>query len=725
MNLGVQYYRPPFPVTKHWEKDFDLIQDAGLDTVQLWLVWAWIESKPGRFDFGDYDRLVELADQRGLKVVLSTIAEIHPYWLHREIPDSEMVNHLGQKVISSNRTEIHFGLTPGGCFDHPGVWDRMQRFLVESTTHFRSAPNLAGWDCWNELRWNVHADGFVCFCPHTLQRFRAWLDRSYGGLDALNRQWKRRYNSFDEILPGKWLNRPYTEMMAWERFIAWRSNEHGRMRYETMKPLDPAHDVTAHAASPTALSGGNPPTDGTEGNYPGNRGNDWDLATSLDGVGCSSFPKWSGIDEAAFGMRIDVIKSAAQGKKVWLSEIQGGRAATGFHIFDSVDAQSQQRWIWTGIACGADKLLFWCWRDEVFGSESAGFGIIGNDGLAEERVAALRKTRAFLTREQALLDQYKPDLDAEVAVLFSLDSQHLAFAQDGKASRITNGFSGYLRALTRLSIPYRVADAWHLETGLAGVKILFLPRVIVLAPQTEEILRKFVEAGGTLVCESECGAFNLEGLYQYPEERFLAGLTGVREMGRRKLETQSVAVAVGSLRVKLGMDQWATPLTGGNGRALAKGCGGDLVTEVACGQGKVVLLGSYFGDPYLARWNRGFESFLAALCDGAGVRRDVEVISPAVTKDSFVYVKTGTSAGRKVVFLFFPAGVKKATLRVSGAYLKSARLQELFTGQNVEFKKTKAGLCATVAPGDLGLAVLREEVPGDRPAATKPRGRRA
>jgi len=44
MNLGVQYYRPPFPDTKYWRDDLRRIKDAGLDTVQLWVLWGWVEA---------------------------------------------------------------------------------------------------------------------------------------------------------------------------------------------------------------------------------------------------------------------------------------------------------------------------------------------------------------------------------------------------------------------------------------------------------------------------------------------------------------------------------------------------------------------------------------------------------------------------------------------------------------------------------------------------------
>lgn len=700
MNLGVQYYRPPFPVDRHWEKDFDLIRRSGLDTVQLWLVWAWIESKPGIFDFNDYDRLVELADKKGLKVVLSTIAEIHPYWIHREVPDSEMIDHMGHKVVSSNRCEIHFGLTPGGCFDHPGVWERMKGFLEASVKQYRGAVNLAGWDCWNELRWHVHADALVCFCPHTLSKFRGWLDRAYGGLDGLNRAWMRRYGSWDEVLPGKWIDRPYTEMMAWQQFLTWRSNDHARLRYEVMKPLDPDRDVTAHAATPTPLKGSSLSIAGEGASYPADRGNDWALADVLDGVGCSSFPKWFGMDEAAFGMRIETIKSAAQGKKVWLSEIQGGRSAVGFDIYAPVDAASQQRWIWTGIACGADKLLFWCWRDEVFGRESAGFGIIGRDGLAEERVAALQKTRETLNRHSSLLESYKPDLAARVGVLYSPDSTALAFAQEGSSSRISNGFMGYLRALTRLSIPYRVVDPDHLKTGLAGLKILFLPRVIVTSVALEEQLGEFIRKGGTVVCESECGAFSPEGIYRYPDERWTARLTGIAELGRRSLASPLLTFKGNGKPLSLGVEQWLTPFD------LP---GRPLRAEKKFGKGRIILFGSYLGGPYMAKWRPGFEGLLLSLCTIAGVDRPVQVVSPLPKKEGFVYVKTGEADGRKVIFLFFPEGAKKAVVRLAPGFIKSGKLAELFTRRLQKPLLRKGKTTVEVKPNEFRMAILLED----------------
>ena len=147
------------------------------------------------------------------------------------------------------------------------------------------------------------------------------MEQRYGSLDALNSAWKRRYSCWEEVRPGKLPDRSYTESMAWQNFLTVRSNLHAAARYTAMRSVDPHRPITAHGASPSALCSG------SRQNYPIERGNDWTIAEKLDGVGCSSFPQWFGIDDADFGIRIEMVKSAANGKLVWLSELQGGRVS--------------------------------------------------------------------------------------------------------------------------------------------------------------------------------------------------------------------------------------------------------------------------------------------------------------------------------------------------------------------------------------------------------------
>ena len=460
MQIGVQYYRPPFPNERYWTNDLKNIRASGINTLQLWVLWSWVESKPGRFDFSDYDRLVALADEAGLKVVLSAIAEVQPPWIHREIPGSEMLNHLRHKVVSTNRNECHFGITPGGCFDHPVVWERMQTFFRAVAARYKDAPNLYGWDAWNELRWSEQAQGLVCFCEHTLKYFREWLGKKYGGLDGLNRAWERRYVSWDDVTPGWAPNRPFTETMAFQHFLTARANEHARKRYETMKAVDPVHPVTMHGGQPCMYCYG-----GEWGGQiitPLDRGNDWQMAECLDGIGCSSFPKWHHQDWADYAVRMETIRSAAGKKSLWLSELQGGRAGQGFSQHEPVRAVEQQHWLWNGIAAGADTILFWCWKDEVFTTEAGGFGISGFDGYAPERLAAFKATGDVLKKHKAILDNYSPGLP-EIGIYFSPQSSYLHWCNNQMSGTYVHALVGYGKALVRSNIQFEIVEEEHLD----------------------------------------------------------------------------------------------------------------------------------------------------------------------------------------------------------------------------------------------------------------------
>jgi len=702
MNLGTQYYRAPFPEDKHWEDDMKKMADCGLNTVQLWVLWAWVEAKPGTFEFGDYDRLVETAGRNGLNVVLSTIAEIQPYWIHREVPGSELVTSMGHKVVSSNRGETHFGLTPGGCTDNPGVWERMSAFLTEVATHYAPAPNICGWDAWNELRWDVQADGLACYCEHTVKAFREWLDSKYGGLDGLNSAWKRRYGQWDEVLPGKKPNRPYTEMMAFQHFLTWRACEHARKRYDIIKAIDPDRPVTVHGGQPSPGYGGNAEMTAL------NRGNDWFFADRLDGVGCSSFPKWFNIDDAAFGSRIEFVRSAARGKAVWLSELQGGRSAIGFGIHPSVDAASQQRWIWNGIACGADTVLFWCWRDEVFGRESAGFGLIGLDGLAEERMAAMRITGDAIRKHKELLDGYRP-CPAEVGVMFSPQSYYINWAEEQNAGRAKTALDAYCRALVRKSIPYDVVEEEHLES-LHGLKVLFMPRALVLSETAEDKLEAFVRNGGTLVCESECGAFSPQGFYRYPDERFLSRLTGATEVGRRMPDPDTIAASIDGKTLRLDTAQWLTPLTHTSGNALAECPDGALLLEVPVDKGRVLFAASFPGEAYGRQANPGFEDFLEWTVRSAGWTPEVEIVEPAANENAFLYVKHGSSNGRNLLFVFFQQDQERAVLRFRTGMFEKTGMIDLLSGEEHKLTAGDSGATElTLAKPERQFAVLAEE----------------
>ena len=704
MFLATQYYRAPFPNRRYWADDFARIRDAGLHAVQLWCLWGWIEAEPGVYRYDDYDELVALADKRGLKVVLSTIAEIHPFWIHRLVPGSEMVDHLGRKVVSCCRVEANVGLTPGGCFDHPRVAELMRNFLTDIASRYAGAGNLIGWDCWNETRWCVHADGHVCYCPHTLREFRNWLAARHGDLPGLSAAWQRRYDSWQDVYPGKHPGLPFTDIIEFERFLVDRATGHMRMRYEAIRAGDDKHLISAHCGQPAVLSYGS-----KQGEQSLCRGVDWDLADQLDGFGCSHFPFWSKqMDECGFGLRVEASRSANRGKVVWVSELQGGAANCDGAANYPVQGAPQQRWVVNGMARGAKGVIFWCWRDEVFGRESSGFGLSGWDGLAGQRLAAMKKTAEFIDRNDALIEAYKPDA-AKVGVLFVPDSHMLSWAQSGTAEQAVHSVAGYATALERLRMPYEFVEAHHLDV-LEKLDVLLMPWSLIVPPQARRAIVRFIRRGGRVLTEAETDAFDELGFYRYPDERPFMKALGVHDLGRRKLasEDETLLVRLGEEQIELALGTFTTPLKCmSRTQVLAVNeCDEPLAVRQPVGRGAAYVVGSFLGQKYYSERNEGLERLIRQVCDDAAVRCDFDV--DAGDGNDLLQWRSGRAGARRLLWIINGGSDRNVTvIDQAGRFHGRAAATELLTQTKVTFQSVAGRKrCCLVVPAG-SAAVLR------------------
>ena len=72
MRLGVCYYPEQWP-EQRWQVDLTMMRDAGLELVRIGeFAWARYEPARDQWDWGWLDRVLELARDAGLEVVLGT-----------------------------------------------------------------------------------------------------------------------------------------------------------------------------------------------------------------------------------------------------------------------------------------------------------------------------------------------------------------------------------------------------------------------------------------------------------------------------------------------------------------------------------------------------------------------------------------------------------------------------------------------------------------------------
>jgi beta-galactosidase len=180
------------------ERDTELMREAGVNFVSVGIFsWGLLEPRPGEFDFGWLDRVLDRLHAAGVRVDLATATASPPTWLARLHPDALPVDRDGRRLWHGSRQTF--------CPSSPVVADLSLRLVDQLATRYGEHPALAMWHVGNELgNHNVH-----CFCDVSAAAFRDWLQARYGGgLDTLNEAWgttfwSQHYSDWADVIPPR------------------------------------------------------------------------------------------------------------------------------------------------------------------------------------------------------------------------------------------------------------------------------------------------------------------------------------------------------------------------------------------------------------------------------------------------------------------------------------------------------------------------------------------
>jgi beta-galactosidase len=97
IGYGTDYYAEDWP-SERVEIDAGLMRPAKFRTVRLLDTnWKRVEPEEGRFNFGWLDRVIEILDRHGMRVVLGTSSYVPPAWLSARHPEFVLVEESGQR----------------------------------------------------------------------------------------------------------------------------------------------------------------------------------------------------------------------------------------------------------------------------------------------------------------------------------------------------------------------------------------------------------------------------------------------------------------------------------------------------------------------------------------------------------------------------------------------------------------------------------------------------
>jgi beta-galactosidase len=688
-----------------WRHDLRQIKSLGFNAIRSWMDWATGEPAEGRYQFETLDVLLELAGEEGLKVILQVYMDAAPDWVGKKYPDSLFVAASGYVMKPES--------SPGYCNDHAGVREATLRFYAALAGRARRSPAFYGWDLWSEphvINWATATflpNAEYCFCAHSAARFRGWLRKKYGTLEALNRAWYRRFSSWDEVEPNRLSTiLSYSDYIDWRLFIRDKLGEDLRARYEAVKRVAPDRVATSHAASPnlftSPLAGDGSP-------------DDWIMARQVDFYGTSFYPKHSyavGRDPAWRGALLDFARSSGGGRGFWVGELQGGFGTVALNVSGAVTPEDLRVWSWSALAHGAKGLHYYAWYPMSSGYESGGFGLIQLDGTITERAREAGRVAQVVSAHQKLLLAARP-LAAEVAVVFN----PLVYMVGGRQRAATFGgpqgevasierdsMLGIHRALFSANVPVDFVHVNELgRESLARYKLVFLQYPLMMPEKAGAAIAEWVRGGGAAVAEARLAWNNERG---YAAE-IIPGL-GLHEVfGCRETAVQSIPGSRTALRWTGGglagmregdslaarlYEETLEPL-GERARVVARFADGRPAAVMSSyGRGKTLALGSYVAVAHQQQPEATSERFFQALVDWAGVAR------PVAVEGGPVEVRMMEAGAERLVVVFnHQDNAVEPLIRVPGEWTAS----DLATGAEVR------RLGKRLAPGEVWVVRLQ------------------
>ena len=192
LSFGVDWYPEQWDEST-WERDCERMRAQGVSVVRMMeFAWTIVEPEKGRYDFSLFERAIEVAASRGLKVILGTPTATFPAWLLDE----------GEVLMTSPEGRVRdFGARRMGCYNAPAYREAARKVAAEAAKRLGGHPAVEGWQVDNELG---HEGSDRCVCGHCRAAWHAWLERRYGKVEALNAQWGNvfwgtTYGRFDQV----------------------------------------------------------------------------------------------------------------------------------------------------------------------------------------------------------------------------------------------------------------------------------------------------------------------------------------------------------------------------------------------------------------------------------------------------------------------------------------------------------------------------------------------
>jgi len=126
---GAVYFRKSNPPEAAGPAIMPPRRAPAMNTFRHWFMWSAIEVAPGKYDWRDYDRMMDLAEQNGIKVVIAELVTAAPEWEFERYPHARFKGSDDSMTNGGISSSSAPGGFPGLCL---GALQREIAFTPES-----------------------------------------------------------------------------------------------------------------------------------------------------------------------------------------------------------------------------------------------------------------------------------------------------------------------------------------------------------------------------------------------------------------------------------------------------------------------------------------------------------------------------------------------------------------------------------------------------------------
>jgi beta-galactosidase len=497
MYFGVDYYPEhwvfPYAGTaeepeSRWPVDIQLMLEAGVNVVRMGeFAWGLYEPEEGRFNFDWMRRAMDLFQDAEIKVVLGTPTAAPPIWLARKHPEILPIDENGRIK--------HEGTRRAYCANSDVFWEYSQKIIRALAGALGNHPALIAWQIDNGIGGH---ETETSFNDESRRDWHAWLKAKYDNVERLNDMlgltfWSQRVTKFEDVpMPQRTptVHNPAL-IVDWMRFSSDTLVAYIRMQAELLRALAPGIPVTNNLRALWRSF------------------DHFDMAEALDFVSLDSNATIKS-KSAELACEIDMMRSLKK------QNVHTPDGDCGFWAIEqkagNVNWQDVNSLVRPGvvrlfthqlISRGACGVLYFIWRQPRIGSEKFYGGVLGHDGSPDTR--AYREVKQIGEEIKRLAPVLKGSrVVADVCILYSHENDWSLrlTKQPNQHFHYREHIQLFYTALHDKNIP---VDFARPTEDLSRYKIVFAPSLSLLAGGEADLLKLYVQNGGTLVSTFNTG----------------------------------------------------------------------------------------------------------------------------------------------------------------------------------------------------------------------------